>query len=186
MSEFYNIQSASPQYVPYGSDSKVIMTKAMPESSTGHGTEQMIRGPMPSRKMSTDHPMPNGPHSRQRKMPSSQMPNDQMPNAQVLREGLEEDVSGTTTNTGTLHKLYNKLTTNPQYDMSDKILSYPQGHPLYAPQTLAEVRRTDSDAMLRSENMIFGIALASGISIIVLGFLMSSGKLSAPDMPTQM
>lgn len=185
MSEFYNIQSASPQYVPYGSNSKVIMTKAMPESATGHGTEQMIRGPMPSRKMSTDHPMPNGPHNRQM---SNGQPNGhrQMSNAQVLREGLDEDTEGSTTNTGTLHALYNTLTLNPRYDMSDKILTYPQGHPLYAPQTLAEVRRTDSDAMLRSENMIFGIALASGISIIVLGFLMSSGKLSAPDMPTQM
>ena len=110
-------------------------------------------------------------------MPSRKMTNSPMSNDQVLREGYTE---------AELAQLYNSMTPDPRYDMSNKILNYPQGHPLYAPQTLAEVRRTDSDAMLRSENMIFGIALASGISIIVLGFLMSSGKLSAPDVPTQM
>jgi hypothetical protein len=169
MSEFYNIQSASPQYVPYGSTNKAMpTTKAMPmtpgpkmPAQNSSGTEQMIRGPMPSRKMSTD-PMPNG-HHRQ--------------NEPMTKEGFV---------IGDLSTSYTSLTGDPRYDMSDKILNYPQGHPLYAPQTLAEVRRTDSDAMLRSENTIFGIALASGISIIVLGFLMSSGKLSAPDMPTQM
>jgi hypothetical protein len=150
MSEFYNIQSASPQYVPYGSTTNQIVPKPITARQSGSAPATI--------------PIPNG------QMSNGQMPNGPPP---VLKEGLDESD-------------YSTLTTNPRYDMSDKILTYPPGHPLYAPQTLAEVRRTDSDAMLRSENMIFGIALASGISIIVLGFLMSSGTLSAPDIPTQM
>lgn len=69
-----------------------------------------------------------------------------------------------------------------KYDMSVKLVNYPVGHPLYAPQTLADVRANDSEILVQRENMIFGMALAGGVSVVVLGLLMSSGLMS--DTPS--
>ncbi len=69
-----------------------------------------------------------------------------------------------------------------KYDMSNKLVNYPVGHPLHAPQTLADVRANDSEILVQRENMIFGMALAGGVSVVVLGLLMSSGLMS--DTPS--
>lgn len=64
---------------------------------------------------------------------------------------------------------------DPKYDMSNNLLNFPQGHPLYVPQTLADTYSSDSKSLMDMEEMVMGFALLGGVSIMVVGILLSQG-----------
>jgi hypothetical protein len=63
----------------------------------------------------------------------------------------------------------------PQYDMSFSLLNFPQGHPLYTPQTIADTYSTDSKSLVDMEELVMGFALIGGITILVVGLLINKG-----------
>jgi hypothetical protein len=71
--------------------------------------------------------------------------------------------------------LKNRLVGDPKYDMSTNLLNFPQGHPMYVPQTLADTYSSDSKSLMDMEEMVMGFALLGGVSIMVVGILLSQG-----------
>ena len=75
----------------------------------------------------------------------------------------------------------------PQFDMSSSLLNFPQGHPLYVPQTLAETYSSDTKSLVDMEEMVMGFALIGGITIMIVGLLISKGVVGpssgAPPSP---
>ena len=63
----------------------------------------------------------------------------------------------------------------PQYDMSSSLLNFPQGHPLYTPQTIADTYSTDSKSLVDMEELVMGFALVGGITVLVIGLLINQG-----------
>jgi hypothetical protein len=74
-----------------------------------------------------------------------------------------------------LMDLKNSLIGDPKYDMSNNLMNFPQGHPLYVPQTLADTYSSDSKSLMDMEEMVMGFALLGGVSIMVVGLLLSQG-----------
>lgn len=72
-----------------------------------------------------------------------------------------------------LADLYDKARSDPKYDMSYNLLNYPQGHPLYEPQTIAETYSSDTKSLLDMEEIVLGLALLGGVSVMVIGLLIS-------------
>jgi hypothetical protein len=64
---------------------------------------------------------------------------------------------------------------DPKYDMSNNLLNFPQGHPMYVPQTLADTYSSDSKSLMDMEEMVMGFALLGGVSILIVGVLLSQG-----------
>lgn len=60
-------------------------------------------------------------------------------------------------------------------DMSNNLLNYPQGHPLYVPQTLAETYSSDTKSLVDMEELVMGFALIGGITVMIVGLLISKG-----------
>jgi hypothetical protein len=75
------------------------------------------------------------------------------------------------TNVGGIRNTFNA----PQYDMSSSLFNFPQGHPLYVPQTLAETYSSDSRALVDMEELVMGFALIGGITVMIVGLLISKG-----------
>lgn len=67
------------------------------------------------------------------------------------------------------------LVNAPKYDMSNKLLNFPQGHPLYVPQTLTDTYSSDSKSLMDMEELVMGFALLGGVSILVVGLLLNQG-----------
>lgn len=74
-----------------------------------------------------------------------------------------------------LRDLKNSLIGDPKYDMSNNLLNFPQGHPMYVPQTLADTYSSDSKSLMDMEEMVMGFALLGGVSILIVGILLSQG-----------
>ena len=74
-----------------------------------------------------------------------------------------------------LEDLKNRLVDDPKYDMSNNLLNFPQGHPLYVPQTLADTYSSDSKSLMDMEELVMGFALLGGVSILVVGLLLNQG-----------
>lgn len=74
-----------------------------------------------------------------------------------------------------LNDLKNTLVSDPKYDMSNNLLNFPQGHPMYVPQTLADTYSSDSKSLMDMEELVMGFALLGGVSILVVGLLLSQG-----------
>jgi hypothetical protein len=74
-----------------------------------------------------------------------------------------------------LMDLKNRLAGDPKYDMSNNLLNFPQGHPMYVPQTLADTYSSDSKSLMDMEEMVMGFALLGGVSILIVGVLLSQG-----------
>lgn len=74
-----------------------------------------------------------------------------------------------------LEDLKNTLVGGPKYDMSSNLLNFPQGHPLYVPQTLADTYSSDSKSLMDMEELVMGFALLGGVTVLVVGLLLSQG-----------
>jgi hypothetical protein len=61
------------------------------------------------------------------------------------------------------------------YDMSNNLLNFPQGHPLYVPQTIAETYSSDARALVDMEELVMGFALIGGITVMIVGLLINKG-----------
>jgi len=138
---------------------------------------EMMRAQQPPPPPSNQNNAPKQPPSTPAQPPMNPTPNTPNPNNQ-RKEGFA--LFDTQPNKDDINKMFEE--DKNKYDMSDKLVNYPVGHPLYAPQTLADVRSNDSEILVQRENMIFGMALAGGVSVVVLGLLMSSGLMS--DTPS--
>lgn len=85
----------------------------------------------------------------------------------ALVEGFVPDF----TSVGDIRNTFNA----PQYDMSSNLLNFPQGHPLYVPQTIADTYSSDSRALVDMEELVMGFALIGGITVMIVGLLISKG-----------
>ncbi len=79
---------------------------------------------------------------------------------------------------------WNVMIRDPKYDMSDRLLNFPQGHPLYVPQTLADTYSSDSKSMMDMEELVLGFTLLGGVTILVVGLLISNGVVSGSTPPS--
>jgi len=85
---------------------------------------------------------------------------------QIMKEGFDFPSGGASVWSGF---------SQPQYDMSSQLLNFPQGHPLYTPQTIAETYSSDSKSLVYMEELVMGFALIGGISVMVVGLLLTTG-----------
>jgi len=74
--------------------------------------------------------------------------------------------------------IWNTMNSDSKYDMSNKLVNFPQGHPLYVPQTLADTYSSDSKSLMDMEEIVMGFALLGGVTILVVGLLISNGVVS--------
>lgn len=79
---------------------------------------------------------------------------------------------GTLSSNGRLPTLHSPMMSRKVYDMdpNGKILNYPVGHPKYEP-SFQDTRIQDAQALQQQENTMFLIGTVTGVSLILLSFM---------------